>query len=131
LKTNFGQHLRLQSERRKADRLPAERLPQKEHDQKWIRYFEETLYQADSNSLVRLQANSYFDAICKNCTYHTEQEIATAIASIKNNNAAYLHGITAEILTQGQEDQESEMTRLSSHYWKAQHVPDDVEDCYS
>ena len=94
-----------------------------EQESRWVEHFEETLNQPDPETTCNFDNEIHLPKLNVNVDVITEEETASAISKMKNNNAAGLDEITAELMKAGGQTIISTLTILLSTCWTSKMVP--------
>ncbi|XP_078619529.1 uncharacterized protein LOC144886675 [Branchiostoma floridae x Branchiostoma japonicum] len=103
-------------------------LTTEEQDLRWMEHFQETLNQPNPNTLFDFQAEEPVEDldVCEEPI--RIDETVQAIKAMKNNKAAGLDEISAEMLKHGGESTVEMLTRLMNRCWQDEQVPRDWQD---
>ncbi|XP_035772278.1 uncharacterized protein LOC118456011 [Neolamprologus brichardi] len=98
-------------------------LAQEEQNKRWAEHFQETLNQPEPTTNSKAEASQ--DELGVNTGRITIEEVKIAIKSLKNNKAAGLDEIPAELLKHGGQAMVEELTTLFNKCWQSGTVPED------
>ncbi|CAH1266795.1 Hypp3576 [Branchiostoma lanceolatum] len=102
-------------------------LTTEEQDLRWREHFQETLNQPNPDTLFDFAAEPVETLeVCEEPIRREETE--EAIKALKNNKAAGLDEISAEMLKHGGETTEEMLTQLMNRCWQDEQVPRDWRD---
>ena len=83
-----------------------------EQEARWVEHFEKTLNQPDSETAYHFDNEIHLPKLNVNVDVITEEETASAISKMKNNKAAGLDEMTAELMKAGGQTIISTLTTL-------------------
>ncbi|KAI8498288.1 hypothetical protein Bbelb_242320 [Branchiostoma belcheri] len=103
-------------------------LTTEEQDLRWMEHFQETLNQPNPDTLFDFATEEPAETleVCEEPI--RREETAEAIKALKNNKAAGLDEISAEMLKHGGESTVEMLTRLMNRCWQEGQVPRDWQD---
>ena len=96
-----------------------------EQKTQWVEHFVETLNQPDPEITSNFDNEVNFLKLNINFHVITEEETASAISKLKNNKAAGLDEVTAELMKAGGETIISTLTTLFNTCWRSKMVSDE------
>ena len=96
-----------------------------EQETQWVEHFEETLNQPDPETTYNFDNEIHLPKLNVNVDVITEEETASAISKMKNNKAARLDEITAELMKAGSQTIISTLTTLLNTCWTSKMVPNE------
>ena len=96
---------------------------EKEQAERWIEHFREVLNQPTPTDLFDFSGEPTQIQVDITDGEITQQEVRRAISKLKNNKAAGLDGITAELLKHGKELVADQFTQLFNLIWGKEEVP--------
>mgnify|MGYP003416956578 CR=1 FL=1 len=100
-------------------------LTDEEQAERWVEHFQEVLNQPTPASLFDFNSEANPTEINISESEITSQEVRKAIGKMKNNKAAGLDEITAELLKHGKDVMVEELTQLFNLIWNSEEVPAD------
>ena len=100
-------------------------LTDEEQAERWVEHFQEVLNQPTPASLFDFNSEANPTEINISESEITDQEVRKAIGKLKNNKAAGLDEITAELLKHGKDVMVEELTQLFNLIWNSEEVPAD------
>ena len=86
-----------------------------QQETRWVEHFEETLNQSDPEIIYNFDNEIHLPNLNVNVDVITEEEITSAISKMKNNKAAGLDEITAELMKAGGQTIISTLNHLIEH----------------
>ena len=96
-----------------------------EQETRWVEHFEETLNQPDQERTYNFDNEIHLPKLNVNVDVITDEETYSAISKMKNNKAAGLDEITAELMKAGGQTIISTLTTLLNTLWTSKMVPDE------
>jgi len=101
-------------------------LTDREQSARWVKHFNGVLNQPVPNELFSFDSETEFKPIEASLLDDFQiSETAKAICKLKNNKAAGLDEIPAELLKQGGEPVAEVLTELFNHIWHAEEIPEE------
>ena len=91
----------------------------------WVEHVKETLNQPDLETTYNFDNEIHLPILNVNIDVIIEEETASAISKMKNNKAAGIDEITAELLKAGGQTIISTLTTLMNICWTSKMVPDE------
>ena len=95
-----------------------------EQETQWVEHFEETLNQPDPETTYNFDNEIHLTKLNVIADVVTDEETASAVSKMKNNKAARLDEITAELIKAGGQTIISTLTTLLNTCWTSKKVPD-------
>ena len=100
-------------------------LTEREQSARWVEHFNEVLNQPEPDELFSFDNESDLGPIEGSLEDFQISETAKAIRKLKNNKAAGLDEIPAELLKQGGEPVTEALTELFNKIWHAEEIPEE------